>query len=586
MVLIIAIILVPAVSAMDVYLSDIEVNEDGKIIVNRRVIEEGKTVFKKETYDYVVDEGSVYAVTKRTETYDPEKEEYTIVEEMDKLINPQIGFFTHRKINPDEFYEQLQKSFSDKIADDYELKDGALYLIPTAKTTEEFKERIVDEMDRKLLQEILEDSQQEGFDSFEYEIKNWRKDSPYKDMPFSAQLLFIGKDLEDREEILREIQDAVAGIQVPVTEVEEETEEPIPAEEIEYDTASDVLDYGFNPDEFEGMDDPIAIYDLMTQKAMAELREIVDGELYYRLIDPYQEKRILFLTTLESTDPTGGSAFEAAQLIILNGQYIENIEELKQNLENDAVPVKDDSREILLTLLKSKYGDLEYQTEKAKPGEVTLEKEVIEEANKKMEWRKRWQTFIAGLTRPLVGIEKSFWDKIHKETGYTKAVDKMFSDWVGWHPKDWEKWMCENKVNEDMPDDIRVGIDRQGNKMITMRLQASKEKTVDGRILYDVSWMIRPAREDLQYTVCFNRCEYCKIIGDYEDEFVERGDVSSGYFTNYLNESYNEVSLCIKEDKRSKKFTQPIVGEGFVPEEVALLYANQYENLEVNSSSN
>ena len=208
-----------------------------------------------------------------------------------------------------------------------------------------------------------------------------------------------------------------------------------------------------------------------------------------------------------------------------------------------------------------------------------------EEKAKLIQKREIWQSFIGSLSRPLSGIQKSFWDKMLLETGYTKFANQIIAEWMGWTPDKWAAWLCSKIVNEGLPDDIKVEADRTGNKVITMRLQGSKEQTVDGRTLYDINWLVAPAREDIQYDVCFGTCGNCKLVGDKQDIDVKVGDVSKGNFMDYVDEDYSSISICfIEKGMPQQSYSQPIVGDGFIPEDVAGIYANQLLNIENRST--
>ena len=231
----------------------------------------------------------------------------------------------------------------------------------------------------------------------------------------------------------------------------------------------------------------------------------------------------------------------------------------------------DGNKEYLDELSRFVTGDDEF---KAKLEE--LKSDTTQQA-KLIQNREIWQSYIGSLFRPLSGIQKSFWDKVLLEIGYTEKANQIITDWMGWTPSHWAIWLCSNIVNEGLPDDVKIGTDRTGNKVITMRLQGSREQTVDEKTLYDISWLIAPAQNDIVYDICFNSCGNCVHVGnDNEGVVVEESDSSSGNFIDYVDEDYDSVAICFREsDGEEQSFRQPIVGEGFIPEDVAQIYANQ-----------
>ena len=152
--------------------------------------------------------------------------------------------------------------------------------------------------------------------------------------------------------------------------------------------------------------------------------------------------------------------------------------------------------------------------------------------------------------------------------------------------------MCKNVFDHEFPQDVQFGVDRRGNKIITMNINAEREKipvslesrssgegTYNFVTLYQITWLVRPAEEqrgkdkleEIKYTLCGGSCSNCAVIRNVKDISVRPDQVSSDFVALYSQENFATVSLCYVEKVGGsygglREYQAPIVDENYVPD--------------------
>jgi tetratricopeptide (TPR) repeat protein len=179
------------------------------------------------------------------------------------------------------------------------------------------------------------------------------------------------------------------------------------------------------------------------------------------------------------------------------------------------------------------------------------------------------RTIVVGPT----GIGRSFTDKVTDELAQFEWYDEV-ENWLEqqfFQPEKWERYICEQIVDEDMPEDAVIGYRDDGTEDIAFRLQGEKEYFPDGSFLYQFNWMVRNINEEnMEYTVCVNYCDSsCLIVKDAKGIIVNEDSSSSDYVAMYSTKDVGVISICYitGDDPTMWSFSQPIAYEDYVPDE-------------------
>ena len=214
-----------------------------------------------------------------------------------------------------------------------------------------------------------------------------------------------------------------------------------------------------------------------------------------------------------------------------------------------------------------------------------------EDVEKYIAARQGWQRFATTLWTGPHGIGRAFADKINKKLGWEEEVEENLKG-TFFTPQKWEEQMCKNVFDHEFPQDVQFGVDRRGNKIITMNINAEREKipvslesrssgegTYNFVTLYQITWLVRPAEEqrgkdkleEIKYTLCGGSCSNCAVIRNVKDISVRPDQVSSDFVALYSQENFATVSLCYVEKVGGsygglREYQAPIVDENYVPD--------------------
>jgi len=201
--------------------------------------------------------------------------------------------------------------------------------------------------------------------------------------------------------------------------------------------------------------------------------------------------------------------------------------------------------------------------------------EMINNAQKRRNIQAFWGAFFEG-SESL--IYQSVTDKINRKYWADVTKEWTFLQSAFFTPQTWEVEICKMFISndKDIPSSAQIGYDAYGPH-ITMNLFAEKENfPIANLTLYQVSWLVAPLADEVEYRVCLGSCTPCKIIQDWET--VSKGDTDNGFATKYRNITLqaSKVSICYYEttevDGEEQKsellsFTQPIVFENYNPDD-------------------
>ncbi len=195
---------------------------------------------------------------------------------------------------------------------------------------------------------------------------------------------------------------------------------------------------------------------------------------------------------------------------------------------------------------------MQYELNKMLPGDK--QGWTPEQIEARQGWQRFWGTLLGG---PRGMIDQAFVSKLNEQLGWTAAVDKYLeSAWF--KPEQWEVLICQYIIDEDVPDDVKMGSDSTGVQTIVMRLQAKKDvfpkATEEGGIsgneyLYQLQWMVRPQTKPMVYSVCLGGCGAgCMVPQNGADLKAGPGESSGDYYAVYLSKDVGTASICYREE--------------------------------------
>jgi len=207
-------------------------------------------------------------------------------------------------------------------------------------------------------------------------------------------------------------------------------------------------------------------------------------------------------------------------------------------------------------------------------------------AKKQIANRQAWQNFLSTVIEgPKGPIERAKvnWvtDKLKSEGLYSPStLESSF-----WKPQDWEKKLCEGGAGglltkHKRPRDVKFTTDKQGNQIITMSLQGSKQQiptsiinpnTGEGEIgntnSYEIGWSISPVNEPIEYTICLGGCTDCYLLGtkNSERQTVNPQQSSGSYAGITSSLDVDVVSICYLEGESTtlQEYKAPIVSKSY-----------------------